>query len=62
MLPDAAGQVQVTTEEQREGFRTQLTDAEDWLYMDPEAEKGTAETFKAKLQSLTATGALAIHS
>lgn len=47
---------QVTTEEQRDGFRTQLNEAEDWLYMDPEAEKGTAETFQAKLAALRGVG------
>ena len=47
---------QVTTDEQRDAFRGQLTDAEDWLYMDPEAEKGTADTFKDKLSALRAVG------
>jgi hypoxia up-regulated 1 len=46
----------VSTEEQRDTFRAQLTSGEDWLYMDPEAEAGTAATFKAKLKELMATG------
>ena len=46
----------MTTEDERSTFRTQLTDAEDWLYMDPEAETGTADTFKSKLKTLTAVG------
>ena len=48
--------MQVTTEEERDAFRAQLTDAEDWLYFDPEAERGTADTFAAKLAVLAAVG------
>jgi hypothetical protein len=46
----------VTTEEQRDGFRGQLTKAEDWLYMDPEAEAAKASTFKARLADLKKVG------
>jgi hypothetical protein len=47
---------QVTQDDERDAFRAQLTDAEDWLYMDPEAEKGNADTFRGKLASLNAVG------
>ncbi|GJP38154.1 hypothetical protein CLOM_g22591 [Closterium sp. NIES-68] len=46
--------IKVTTEEQRDSFRSQLVDAEDWLYMDGENAK-VAE-FKAKLADLKKTG------
>lgn len=45
---------QVTTETQRSEFATALSDAEDWLYADGEAEGSTA--FRKKLKSLTALG------
>lgn len=48
--------VQVTTEEMRDSFKEKLTDAEDWLYMDPEADKAEAEVFNAKLDMLQAVG------
>lgn len=48
--------MQVTTEEMRDSFKEMLTDAEDWLYMDPEADKAEAEIFKAKLDVLQAVG------
>ena len=51
-----ATRLQVTTEEQRDAFRAQLNDAEDWLYMDAEAEKGNADTFRSKLRTLTDLG------
>lgn len=54
MIESAA--VQVTTEEMRDSFKEMLTDAEDWLYMDPEADKAEAEIFKAKLDVLRAVG------
>lgn len=44
----------MTTEAQRSAFATALSDAEDWLYSDGEAE-GTA-AFRKKLKSLTALG------
>lgn len=47
---------QVTKEEAREAFRSQLTEIEDWLYMDPEAESASAAMLLAKLATLTAVG------
>lgn len=44
----------MTTEEARDAFRSSLTDAEDWLYSDGEAEAAAA--FRAKLKTLTAVG------
>jgi hypoxia up-regulated 1 len=46
----------VTTEDARDTFRSQLTDMEDWLYMDPEAETAGADILRAKLKTLTAVG------
>jgi hypothetical protein len=45
---------QVTTEEARVKFIEQLTEAEDWLYGDGEAE--AAEAFKSRLSALKAVG------
>ncbi len=46
--------LQVTTEEQRTKFTEQLTEMEDWLYMEGEAEGATE--FKAKLKLLKDVG------
>ncbi|CAI7729649.1 unnamed protein product [Closterium sp. NIES-54] len=46
--------IKVTMEQQRDSFRSQLVDAEDWLYMDGENAK--AAEFKAKLGDLKKTG------
>lgn len=46
--------LQVTTEEQRMKFLEQLTDMEDWLYSDGEAE--AAAEFKKRLATLKAVG------
>ena len=48
--------VQVTTEDMRDSFKEMLMDAEDWLYMDPTADKAEAEIFQAKLAVLKAVG------
>lgn len=45
----------VSTEAQRDEFKGQLTEAEDWLYMD--GSEGGAEDFKAKLAELQKVGA-----
>lgn len=45
----------VSTEEQREAFKAQLTEAEDWLYMD--GSDGGADEFRAKLAELQKVGA-----
>lgn len=44
----------MSTEEQRDAFKAQLTEAEDWLYMEG-AESG-ADEFKAKLGELQKVG------
>lgn len=44
----------MTTEAQRTEFSAALSDAEDWLYADGEAEGTMA--FRKKLKSLTALG------
>lgn len=49
------GLAAVSTEEQRDTFRAQLTDAEDWLYMD--GSEGGAEDFRGKLAELQKVGA-----
>lgn len=56
VVVSSGADVQVTTEEMRDSFKEKLTDAEDWLYMDPEADKAEAEVFNAKLDMLQAVG------
>lgn len=53
-LEDAEGVVKVSTEEQRDAFRAELSEAEDWLYMDG-ADSSAAE-FRKKLADLRQTG------
>lgn len=53
-LEDADGVVKVSTEAQRDAFRAELSEAEDWLYMDG-AESSAAE-FRKKLTDLKQTG------
>lgn len=44
----------MSTEEQRTKFAAELTEAEDWLYMDGEGE--AVDAFKAKLKALKDVG------
>lgn len=46
----------MSTEEQRADLVAKLTDAEDWLYMDDEADEAEASVYTAKLDSLRALG------
>lgn len=46
--------MQVTTEEERNKFTEQLSEAEDWLYGD--GELANASEFKEKLKTLQAVG------
>ncbi|EFJ52505.1 heat shock protein Hsp70G [Volvox carteri f. nagariensis] len=45
----------VSTEEQRESFRSRLTDEEDWLYMEADENEG-AQQFKDRLKQLKDIG------
>ena len=51
---------QVTTEEQRNEFLTQLSAAEDWLYMD--GADATAQVFQEKSKELEAFGLFLVIS
>ncbi|GBG65617.1 hypothetical protein CBR_g51500 [Chara braunii] len=55
-LDSLEGMTTVTTEEQREQFRAELSEAEDWLYLD--GENAPAADFKRRLSALKKTGDL----